>query len=470
MTSVLSEGNAAAREGDLERARRCYAEVLLTQPGLADVVFANLRRVHRHTQATDERSAVAVVGYELGHNAAGRAAVLAELHGRCGAEPVVIGAVMAPYQALWPPLASLVLTHRTFQLESPLDFLQKMLPLVASTRASVVHLSKARGPNVLTGALYKLFWNATVLIDIDDEELGFVGAATPLGWSDWGALPRAARALSGLVGREWTRLAVGLAPAFDGVTVANDALQSRYGGVVLRHARDETSLVPSAGGRRAARERFGVPHDAKVVLFFGTPRAHKGLLEVARVLAALPGPRWRLVVVGDFEDPALRAELEALQPGLVQCLPGQPFSAIPEVLALADVCVLLQQGRGQAARLQTPAKLTDALAMGVPVLASATEGLQEFIDAGAVQATTPETLGADLIALVEGGGDALIARGRAFFESQLSYASQSAVLGQAIEAARARAASLDDGATVPRTQTPDWPPLALLKEVLVGGR
>ncbi len=469
MTSALSQGNAAAREGKSDLARVLYAAALLATPALADVIFGNLRQLSRGRDTLDHDPRVAVVGYELGHNAAGRAAVLAELHTRLGAESSLVGAVMSPYVELWPPLKSLSLATRTFQSSSADEFLRQMIPLVASMPASVVHLSKARGPNILTGALYKLFWNATVMIDIDDEELGFVGAAAPLRWSEWGALPREARALSGLLGRDWTRLAVGLVPCFDGVTVANAALQARYGGTVVRHARDETWLVPSVDRRHAARERVGVPQEAKVVLFFGTPRSHKGLLEVAHVLAALPGSAWRFVVVGDFEDLALRAELEHLRPGLVQCLPGQPLSATPEVLALADVCVLLQQGRGQAARLQTPAKLTDALAMGVPVLATATEGLQEFIDAGAVRATTPETLGADLLALVEGGGDALIARGREVFESQLCYASQSAVLGQAIEAARGRAVRLDDGVIVPRAQAPNWPPLALLKEVLVGG-
>jgi hypothetical protein len=35
-------------------------------------------------------------------------------------------------------------------------------------------------PNILFGLLYKLIWGATVLMDIDDEELAFADAEAPL--------------------------------------------------------------------------------------------------------------------------------------------------------------------------------------------------------------------------------------------------------------------------------------------------
>ena len=465
LTSALILGNEAARAGQLDAARLHYAQALLEQPAMAEVVFGNLLRLSRQAPPSASPLRVTVAGFELGHNAAGRAQVLADLHARAGSAVDIVGPVLLPYREVWPPLRDAAMPRRVFSLASPGAILAHLLPLVAAQRADVVHLSKARGPNLLTAALYKLWWNSTVVLDVDDEELGFVGARDPLSSPQWRSLPAEARSLQQLYGREWTQLAVGMVSAFDGVTAANAALQQRYGGEVLRHARDERELVPSLQRGAAARARFGVPAAARVVLFFGTPRAHKGLLDVARALASIEGDRWRLVIVGDFEDQAFRRDLLAVRPGLVQCLPGQPFAAIPDVLSIADVCVVLHQEQAVASRLQTPAKLTDALAMGVPVLASASPGVREFVEWDAVCVTTPETLATDLVALCE-ASDAehrrvgLIERGRNAFLAHLSFASQSTRLQQIITAARARALS---GAPVL-----SWPPVEVLRWVLRG--
>ena len=33
----------------------------------------------------------------------------------------------------------------------------------------LVHLSKPRAPNIIFGLLYKLIWDAMILVDVDDE-------------------------------------------------------------------------------------------------------------------------------------------------------------------------------------------------------------------------------------------------------------------------------------------------------------
>ncbi|MBU3673408.1 MAG: glycosyltransferase family 4 protein, partial [Sinobacteraceae bacterium] len=226
-------------------------------------------------------------------------------------------------------------------------------------------------------------------------------------------------------------------------------------------------LTPDAARREQQRLRWGIDPSTRVVLFFGTPRAHKGLLELARALAGLTDARWQLVIAGSFEDAALRRELESFGPGLIRCLPVQPMSAIADVVSMADVCVLLQQGRGQAPLLQTPAKLTDALAMRVPVLASETAGLQEFIDAGVVVRTTAATVATDLTRWFDTAAGAaerhaLTARGRNFFEQKLSYATNVATLKSVVSEAACAAR--------PHRDVLQWQPLQVLREVLRTGR
>jgi len=461
--SALTLGNEAARDGKPDIARQHYAKALLEQPALAEVVFGNLLRLHRYSADSRDSDPIVVAGYELGHNAAGRAAVLAELYSKAGREVLLLGPVVAPYCDLWAPIRQSPLRRRLCALQSFSEVLTGLIPLVASQPASVVHLSKARGPNLLTGALYKLFWSSTVLIDVDDEELGFVGAAGPMSLHEWLVLPEAQRSIDGIIGREWTRLAVGLLNDFDGVTVANTALQQRYRGSLIHHARDESQWNPSVERRARARAHWGIPSDARIALFFGTPRSHKGLLETARALASIPGKRWQLLVVGDFEDLRFQRELQSIGEGLVRCLPGQPFAEIPEILSLADVCILLQQGDGQAAQLQTPAKLTDALAMRVPVLATETHGLRDFINAKAIVPTTVAGLPQDLLTLWDQPDStnrrmALIDRGRQIFEQELSYRVNAERLQTAMYVARQSAIS---GSDILR-----WAPVQVLGQAL----
>jgi len=236
-------------------------------------------------------------------------------------------------------------------------------------------------------------------VDIDDEELCFVGEREPITLD---GLKRVCHGLPEpreLMGPLWTRLAVDLAQRFDGITVANRPLQGRYGGTVIPHARDPQQFKPATAEEKiTARQRFGVPLFAKVVLFFGTPKRHKGILELAKAVAQLPevlGPL--MVVAGAFapEDASLEKELRGLlAANRLQLLGNQPIEQAQQVLALADLVVLLN--KGEVAAFQSPAKLNDALAMGLPVLVSNAVPLQEMVKRGwVVEAETeimPEQL------------------------------------------------------------------------------
>jgi hypothetical protein len=171
------------------------------------------------------------------------------------------------------------------------------------------------------------------------------------------------------MGPLWTRLAVDLAQRFDGITVANRPLQERYGGTVIPHARDPEQLKPATEEQKAAaRQRFGVPPAAKVILFFGTPKRHKGILELARAVAQLPdGLQPLLVVAGAFarEDAGLQAartvERAALQGG------ADRFSS-RSLAAIVHTCLAERPEHRYATAVEVTAELDRWLA-GEPVLA-----------------------------------------------------------------------------------------------------
>jgi hypothetical protein len=61
------------------------------------------------------------------------------------------------------------------------SFVSQAWELVLQQPADLVHLSKPRLRAVVFGLLYKLLWGAAVLVELDDEELLFVGEREPRG-------------------------------------------------------------------------------------------------------------------------------------------------------------------------------------------------------------------------------------------------------------------------------------------------
>ena len=102
-----------------------------------------------------------------------------------------------------------------------------------------------------------------------------------------------------------------------------------------------------------SRGSFWYPARQKVVLFFGTPRKHKGLLQTAEAIATLKREDALFVIVGDFPDPALKASVQQVTGCQTRLIGNQPFKDIPQIVAMADCCVFLQD-QGAGAQYQLP--------------------------------------------------------------------------------------------------------------------
>src|SRR5205814_1060016 len=119
-----------------------------------------------------------------------------------------------------------------------------------------------------------------------------------------------------------------------------------------------------------ARERFGF--SGPTVLFNGTPRAHKGVRELAEAVGRLPGVTLAVTCrPDDLAGPQWR-DLP------VRRVPVVPYTDMPELLAAADV-VAIPQLDTEAGRHQMPIKVFDAMAMGRPIVASAVSDLPDVL-------------------------------------------------------------------------------------------
>lgn len=374
---VLARGNEAFRAGHLATAMRCYVDAWLGGRAHPASTAMNMRlvrgrRLREGRQAARPR--VGVFCWDLSHNAAGRAETLHAIYSRF-ADALLMGCLLGTHARLWRPLQ---LARRDVAVLECADgdrFVDRALEFVARHPLDVVHVSKTRLPSVIVGVLYKMLWGSTVLVDIDDDELAFEAAAQ----AEPAGAPIDNTDLSWLRGPDATRLAVQLAKAFDGETVVNGALQARFGGELLPHARDESRFKADPENQRALRARLGLSATKKLVMFLGTPRRHKGVLAAAELLASLGRDDVQFVVVGSFDDPALRQALRSVKPLDLALVDDQSLDLAPSLIACAACCLALQDPESPVARAQTPAKLSDALAAGVPVCVTNVEPMREAI-------------------------------------------------------------------------------------------
>ena len=108
-----------------------------------------------------------------------------------------------------------------------------------------------RLPSLLLGALIKDRCGCPMVLDVDDFELSFFPDETT---APLDALSAAgAAALHEPYAELATRAADGVVKDADAVIVSNMALRDRFGGIMVRHARDEDDFHPDRFDRAAER-------------------------------------------------------------------------------------------------------------------------------------------------------------------------------------------------------------------------
>jgi glycosyltransferase involved in cell wall biosynthesis len=156
----------------------------------------------------------------------------------------------------------------------------------------------------------------------------------------------------------------------------------RAAGLRARTCRaDRTVVIHNGVPLDVPRRR---PHAGPAILLsVGRLRAPKDFLTLVRAVAALDPGSARLRIAGDGPDrPALEAEIERLGVGEHVELLGTRDD-VPELLAGADVFVLSSDSEG------LPMSVLEAMAAGLPVVASAVGGVPEAVRDGETGTLVP---------------------------------------------------------------------------------
>ena len=385
---------------------------------------------------------ILVLAWDIGHNPLGRAYLLAEALQR--SYTVVLAGFQFPRYGhdVWKPLRDAPFRIVRIRGESFPDFQRTAEALAGRLDPDVVIACKARLPAVQTGLMWKASRNRPLLIDVDDYELSFFANREPL------ADPsrETTLALAEPFEEAWTRYTEKLLPFADGLLVSNSALQRRFGGVVVPHARDETSFNPDNFNRDAIRAGLALGTDRKVILFVGTPRPHKGVLSILDAVKSLGREDYCVAIVGTPPDKVFAATLRARGGDALRLFPDLPFDQLPAITVAADLVCLLQDPDNEIAQYQLPAKVVDAMAMCVPVLATDVPPLRELIRLGAIEPVSKDNLAERISWWLDGAGDAernaQVDRARSAYIRLFSYQSIHRTLFNEIERCLAAPKSL----------------------------
>jgi glycosyltransferase involved in cell wall biosynthesis len=181
---------------------------------------------------------------------------------------------------------------------------------------------------------------------------------------------------------------------------------------VIPYGVDTARFTPDRGRRRLWRERLGVGDSVPLLLGVGRMAAKKGFGVLAAALPPLLGafPDLHVVLAGDGDLlPDLAAATAPWRPRVH--LPGAVLrDTLPDLYRAADLFVLpaMHDEKGNVDGL--PNVILEAMASGLPVVASGISGIPLAVEHGATGLLVPErnadALGAALLRLLEDAQEA----------------------------------------------------------------
>lgn len=282
---------------------------------------------------------------------------------------------------VWYPIRHMGIKFRKVEGELFLpQYTSLMARLIDKLKGDVIVAVKPRPTSYGVALLHRELTGRPVVLDIDDDEMAFYDGES---WKDWDRKTLLRRPNSPL----YIKMLDALIPQANAITVASRYLQRQYGGHYLTHVKDSEELDPSKFDGEAERQKRKIPTSEKLIVFAGTPRAHKGLELLIEALHKLERDDVKLLIAGFSNDHENKYEKHLRMEGgeLLYVLKQVRFADLPAILAMADV-VVLPQLESPEARAQMPSKLFDAMALGIPIVATNISDIPEALsdDCGVV--------------------------------------------------------------------------------------
>jgi len=314
---------------------------------------------------------VTIFSYDLSHNCLVRTHVLAQILDE-NHEVEIVGPKSEP--SVWKPLRDKY-EYKGINTTSYIwDYSQHVSDLRSKISGDVVFVRKPRATSFGLCLLHRAVTDTPVIVDIEDWEVGLHLSYQSKLRAGLTGLPK----IVDLNSIYPTLLMERLVNRADGVTVSNTFLQKKFGGILIPHLRDITEFDPDRFDAESLRDEHGFASDSTVIMFTGTPRPHKGVLELVKAAQGLDRDDVTVAIVG-AGDTAYVDEIERIAGDSVRLIPPQPFNEVPKWVSMADI-VVAPKKQTEGLYGQIPAKVFDAMAMGKPIIATSISDLPEIIE------------------------------------------------------------------------------------------
>jgi glycosyltransferase involved in cell wall biosynthesis len=311
---------------------------------------------------------ISVLCFDLSSNAFGRAWLLAKALSRVY-DVEIIGT--SRKGNIWAPMADSEIPVKEFMWDRYPKFSRIKKNILDAIDGDLILASKLMPTSFGIGLQKKKTSGKPLVVDIDDWELGFFYHS-----GFWGKVGRFLN-LSNPNGLPYVWRMERLVASADAISVSNQFLQKKFGGILLPHCRDTTVLDPLKFDPDQIKEKMGFK-DKKVVMFLGTPRPHKGLDDLLAAFKNIDNPNLSLLIVGAENQQEFLNRVDHLIRDRVVVLPKTPFQKLPELLSVADI-IAIPQRRTSDSVGQIPARLFDAMSMAKPIIATRVSDIPEVL-------------------------------------------------------------------------------------------
>jgi glycosyltransferase involved in cell wall biosynthesis len=272
-------------------------------------------------------------------------------------------------EGMWPPLESIAMPLRSVKGDYLPGYIKSIRMLLSYIDGDVIIACKPRFPSFGIALIKKLVACKPVILDIDDDEL----AQTMPGRS--AALIKKLINTSGYL---YTRITHRLCRYADCVFTVSEHFRNIYGGVIVPHGQHPLELDPSKYDRTKIRAELNINDHEIIIGFIGSPQYQKGIDLILEALARIGNVAIKLMIVGAATDDAYIKSLNEKYAASLILIAPQPLEKLPYFLAAADLIALPQRDVPESLG-QMPAKLTDAMAMAKPVIASALADIPYYL-------------------------------------------------------------------------------------------
>ncbi len=247
-------------------------------------------------------------------------------------------------------------------------YLKTFYDIFKNVNSDIVHVFKPKFYSLGAGLILKLLKNKKIILDIDDWESQYVLD----NYFSFNPIDLVKFCLVDFYMPESyfsKKILEKLRNYSDRIIVDALVLQKMFGGTYIPSGADTDLFDPDKYNAKKIRDKYGIEKNDILISFTGTPRKHKGILELIQSIdeARKENENIKLMIVGASNDNPFASELRKKEGIIVENY--QPHNEIPYYISAADIIAIPLKNNPSAMK-QMPYKVFEMMSMAKPIIAT----------------------------------------------------------------------------------------------------